>query len=72
MQVKISFPYSAEKAVGEKVAYFGVDFTITENGPKSCAGIADMSDKDAQAMIDAGRVSAVDEAAKRGRKPQAE
>lgn len=59
MQVKISYPWSAEKAVGEKVAYFGVEFTITENSPDSFSAVAELSDKEAQAMIDAGRVVAV-------------
>lgn len=86
MKIQIIRPFSADKEVGEVEQHYGVSFTVEETNSKRSVLTADLDDEEAQAMIDAGRAEAVDEAAdlddeeaqdgqpakRRGRKPKAE
>jgi len=85
MKIKIVRPFSADREAGETEQHYGVSFTVEETNSKRSVLIADLDDEEAQAMIDAGRAEAVEDAAdlddeeaqegqpaRRGRKPKAE
>lgn len=59
MKVQRVQPYSAEKTVGETEHHYGVPFTVTESGTHKAVMVAELPDDEAQAMIDADRVTAV-------------
>lgn len=60
MKVQVSFPWAADKAVGEIVSYYGVPFTVTESDSASCVAVADLPADEAQAMADAGRCTMIE------------
>jgi hypothetical protein len=57
MKVQITFPWMADKEVGETELHYGVAFKVTKSADKSCTVVADLPDKEAKAMIEAGRVT---------------
>ena len=63
MKIQIATPFSAEKAVGETEQHYGVPFTVVETSSLKAILVADIPEEEAQAMIDAGRVTAVDNSA---------
>lgn len=58
MKIKIQFPWSTDKEVGETENHYGVPFIVTESHAKGCVMVADLPNEEAQAMIEAGRVVA--------------